>query len=219
MLNYIWLGLIAVAVLLGSFNGTIDKVGQTGIDRAIMAVYPIGTTLFAVMALWLGLMRLADKAGLVHRLGLALKPILKWLFPEIPADHPAMGAIVLNVSANILGLNNAATPLGLRAMNELDRLNPKHGVATNAMCMLLAINTSSITLIPVTAIAFLAAAKGRNPSIIIGTSLAGDGNHTGVRHRDVQAAGAHMLVASPVGERTRFRGQTCPGIWLGPSGR
>src|SRR5476649_2104328 len=172
MLNYIWLGLIAVAVLMGGFHGNIGAVGQAGIDRAIFAVYPIGTTLLAVMTLWLGLMRLAEKAGLVHRLGLALKPILRWLFPEVPADHPAMGAIVLNVSANILGLNNAATPLGLRAMSELDKLNKRAGVATNAMCMLLTINTSSITLIPVTAIALLAAAKGKNPTIIIGTSLA-----------------------------------------------
>jgi spore maturation protein SpmA len=172
MLNYIWLALIAIAVLMGGFTGTIGAVGQAGIDRAIMAVYPIGTTLLAVMVLWLGLMRLADKAGLVHRLGLALRPILTRLFPEVPADHPAMGAIVLNVSANILGLNNAATPLGLRAMNELDKLNPRPGVATNAMCMLLAINTSSITLIPVTAIALLAAAHGKTPTVIIGTALA-----------------------------------------------
>jgi spore maturation protein SpmA/spore maturation protein SpmB len=172
MLNYIWLGLIAVAVLLGGYQGTIGAVGDEGIDRAIKAVYPIGATLLAVMTLWLGLMRLAEKAGLVHRLGLALRPILRWLFPEVPPDHPAMGAIVLNVAANILGLNNAATPLGLRAMSELDQLNRRPGVATNAMCMLLAINTSSITLIPVTAIAFLAAAKGKNPTIIIGTSLA-----------------------------------------------
>ena len=172
MLNYIWLGLIGLAVLMGGFHGNIGEVGQAGIDRAIYAVYPLGTTLLAVMTLWLGLMRLAEKAGLVHRLGLALKPILRWLFPEVPANHPAMGAIVLNVSANILGLNNAATPLGLRAMTELDKLNQRPGVATNAMCMLLAINTSSITLIPVTAIAFLAAAKGKNPTIIIGTSLA-----------------------------------------------
>jgi len=172
MLNYIWLGLIALAVLMGGFQGNIGDVGQAGIDRAIYAVYPIGTTLLAVMTLWLGLMRLADKAGLVHRLGLALRPILRWLFPEVPADHPAMGAIVLNVSANILGLNNAATPLGLRAMNELDKLNPRPGVATNAMCMLLTINTASITLIPVTALALLAAAKGKNYTMIIGTSLA-----------------------------------------------
>jgi spore maturation protein SpmA len=172
MLNYIWLGLIAVGVLLGAWNGTIGAVGDAAVSRAILAIYPIGTTLLAMMTLWLGLMRLADKAGLVSRLGYALRPILRWLFPDVPANHPAMGAIVLNVSANILGLNNAATPLGLRAMSELDKLNPRPGVATNAMCMLLAINTSSITLIPVTAIGFLAAAKGKNPTIIIGTSLA-----------------------------------------------
>jgi spore maturation protein A len=172
MLNYIWLGLIGLAVLMGGFQGNIGDVGQAGIDRAIYAVYPIGTTLLAVMTLWLGLMRLAEKAGLVHRLGLALRPILRWLFPEVPANHPAMGAIVLNVSANILGLNNAATPLGLRAMSELDKLNKRPGVATNAMCMLLTINTASITLIPVTALALLAAAKGKNYTIIIGTSLA-----------------------------------------------
>jgi spore maturation protein SpmA len=172
MLNYIWLGLIGVAVLMGGFRGNIGEVGQAGIDRAIDAVYPLGTTLLAVMTLWLGLMRLAEKAGLVNRLGLALKPIMVRLFPEVPANHPAMGAIVLNVAANILGLNNAATPLGLRAMNELDKLNQRPGVATNAMCMLLTINTASITLIPVTAIALLAAAKGKNPTIIIGTSLA-----------------------------------------------
>jgi spore maturation protein SpmA/spore maturation protein SpmB len=171
MLNYIWLALIALAVLIGGFQGNIGEVGQAGIDRAILAIYPTGTTLLAVMTLWMGLMRLADKAGLVNRLGLALRPILTRLFPEVPADHPAMGAIVLNVSANILGLNNAATPLGLRAMTELDKLNPRPGVATNAMCMLLTINTASITLIPVTALALLAAAKGKNYTLIIGTSL------------------------------------------------
>jgi spore maturation protein SpmA len=177
MLNYIWLALIAVAVLLGSYHSclgepkTIGDVGQAAIERTIYAVVPLATTLLAMMTLWLGLMRLAEKAGLVHRLGLALRPILRWLFPDVPADHPALGAIVLNVSANILGLGNAATPLGLRAMSELDKLNPRPGVATNAMCMLLAINTSSITLIPITAIGFLAAAKGKNPTVIIGTSL------------------------------------------------
>jgi spore maturation protein SpmA len=172
MLNYIWLGLIGLAVLMGGFRGNIGEVGQAGIDRAIYAVYPLGITLLAVMTLWLGLMRLAEKAGLVHRLGLALKPVMVWLFPEVPPDHPAMGAIIMNVAANILGLNNAATPLGLRAMNELGTLNRRPGVATNAMCMLLAINTSSITLIPVTVIALLAAAHSRNPTVIIGTSLA-----------------------------------------------
>lgn len=172
MLNFIWLGLIALAVLLGGFTGNIGAVSQAAIDRAIYAVYPLGTTLLATMTLWLGLMRLADKAGLVNRLGLVLKPIMLWLFPEIPPNHPAMGAIIMNMAANILGLNNAATPLGLRAMSELEKLNQRPGTATNAMCMLLAINTSSLTLIPVTVIAVLVAAGSKNPTVIIGTSLA-----------------------------------------------
>jgi spore maturation protein SpmA/spore maturation protein SpmB len=177
MLNYIWLGLIAVAVLLGSYHsavghpGNLGDVGDGSVSSAKTAVELAGG-LLGVMTMWLGLMRLADKAGLVRRLGLVLKPILRLLFPEVPADHPAMGAIVLNVSANILGLNNAATPLGLRAMSELNKLNSRPGVATNAMCMLLAINTSSITLIPVTAIGLLALYHGKNPTEIIGTSLA-----------------------------------------------
>ena len=101
-----------------------------------------------------------------------MRPILRWLFPEVPARHPALGAITMNMAANILGLNNAATPLGLRAMSELEKLNPRPGTATNAMCMLLALNTSSITLIPVTVIALLSTAKAKNPTSIIGTSLA-----------------------------------------------
>jgi len=137
MLNYIWLALIAIAVLMGSYHSsigephTIADVGQAAIDRAIYAVVPLAATLLAMMTLWLGLMRLAEKAGLVHRLGQALRPILRWLFPEVPADHPALGAIVLNVSANILGLGNAATPLGLRAMSELDKLNPTVIIGTS----------------------------------------------------------------------------------------
>lgn len=171
MLNYIWLALIGLAVLIGGFTGRIGAVGDGAIDRAKFAVEFAGG-LIGLMTLWLGLIRLADKAGLVNRLGLALKPIMVWLFPEVPPNHPAMGAIVMNVAANILGLNNAATPMGLRAMNELETLNKRPGIATNAMCMLLAINTSSITLIPVTVIALLALYKGKNPTAIIGTSLA-----------------------------------------------
>ncbi|MBV9656780.1 MAG: spore maturation protein [Verrucomicrobia bacterium] len=171
MLNFIWLALILIAVLLGGFTGKIREVSDGAINSANAAV-TLALGLIAVMTLWLGLMRLAEKAGLIGRLGALLKPLMVWLFPEVPPHHPAMGAILMNMAANILGLNNAATPLGLRAMSELNRLNPRPGVATNAMCMLLAINTSSITLIPVTVIALLAAAKGKNPTSIIGTSLA-----------------------------------------------
>jgi len=171
MLNFVWLALIALSVLLGAATGTLQQVGDQSVAGADKAITLAGT-LLAVMTLWLGLMRLAEKAGLVHRLGLALKPVMVWLFPDVPPDHPAMGSIIMNMAANILGLNNAATPLGLRAMTELDSLNTRPGVATNAMCMLLAINTSSITLIPVSVLAILAAAHGIDPTVIIGTSLA-----------------------------------------------
>jgi spore maturation protein SpmA len=172
MLNFIWLALIGLAVLIGGLTGRIGDAGQGALDFAYKAVFPVGLSLLAAMTLWLGLMRLAEKSGLVHRLGQAVKPIMIWLFPEVPPDHPAMGAMIMNMAANILGLNNAATPLGLRAMSELDKLNPRPGVATNAMCMLLAINTSSITLIPVSVIALLMSAHSKNPTVIIGTSLA-----------------------------------------------
>jgi spore maturation protein SpmA len=191
MLNYIWLALIGLALLLGGFSGHIDVVGTAAIDSARHAV-ELAIGLIGVVTLWLGLMRLAEKAGLVHRLGLALKPVMRWLFPEVPPEHPAMGAIILNVAANILGLNNAATPLGLRAMQELQSLNRRPGVATNAMCMLLAINTSSITLIPVTVIGLLALAHGKNPTVVIGTSLVA----TAIAHAAAIAA-CKLLERSP----------------------
>jgi spore maturation protein SpmA len=192
MLNFVWLALIVVAVLLGSMTGQMQAVGDQAVTGAEAAIKLAGD-LLAIMTLWLGLMRLADRAGLVHRLGLALKPVMIWLFPDVPPDHPAMGSIIMNMAANILGLNNAATPLGLRAMDELEQLNPRPGVASNAMCMLLAINTSSITLIPVTVIGILALNHGTNPTIIIGTSLAA----TAVAH-------AFAIATVKILERTPF---------------
>nr|MBA2434015.1 nucleoside recognition protein [Chthoniobacterales bacterium] len=124
-----------------------------------------------IMALWLGVMRLAERAGLVQKLALFLRPVMSRLFPEVPNDHPAMGSMLMNMAANMLGLGNAATPLGLRAMRDLERLNPHPGTATNAMCTFLAINTSSVQLIPTTAIAILVAAGSTNPTRIVGTSL------------------------------------------------
>ena len=116
-------------------------------------------------------MKLAEKSGLVEILSRALRPVLRWLFPDVPATHPAMGSMVMNIAANMLGLSNAATPLGLRAMQDLEKLNPRPGTATNAMCTFLAINTSSVQLIPATTIAILAAAGARNPTQIIGTAF------------------------------------------------
>ena len=172
MLNYIWLGLILSAVLMGGATGHLKELTDGAFDAARTGVMTIALPLTGIMALWLGIMRLAEKSGLVHVLARGLRPVLRFLFPEVPADHPAMGAMVMNIAANMLGLGNAATALGLRAMQKLERLNPHPGTATNAMCTFLAINTSSVQLIPVTAVGILAAAGSTNATAIIGTALA-----------------------------------------------
>ncbi|MFM8459555.1 MAG: nucleoside recognition domain-containing protein, partial [Chthoniobacterales bacterium] len=131
----------------------------------------IALPLAGVMALWLGVMRLAEKSGLMHALAKLLRPLMTRLFPDVPAEHPAMGSMIMNMAANMLGLANAATPLGLRAMQDLEKLNPRPGTATNAMCTFLALNTSSVQLIPASAVAVLAAAGSVQPTAIIGTAL------------------------------------------------
>ncbi|MEP6955559.1 MAG: nucleoside recognition domain-containing protein [Chthoniobacterales bacterium] len=170
MLNYIWLALVVLAVAIGGWNDRLKEVTEGAFDGAKTAV-TISLALIGVMALWLGLMRLAERCGLVQRMARGLRPVLRRLFPDVPPEHPAMGSMVMNMAANMLGLGNAATPLGLRAMRDLESLNRRPGVATNAMCTFLAINTSSIQLIPATAIALLASAGSRNPSAIVGTAL------------------------------------------------
>jgi len=170
MLNYIWLGLIVLGVVIGGFSHRMKEVADGAIAGAGAAV-TLAIGLVGIMALWLGMMRLAERAGVVQLLARGLRPLLRRLFPEVPADHPAMGAMVLNMAANMLGLSNAATPLGLRAMRHLASLNPIPGTASNAMCTFLVINTASVQLIPITAIALLASAGSSNPSAIIGTAL------------------------------------------------
>ena len=171
MLNYIWLGLVVCAVLIGGWNGQLKEVADAALDMANTAVVKIAFALIGIMALWLGIMRLAERAGLVALLARSLRPLMRKIFPEVPPEHPAMGSMLMNIAANMLGLGNAATPLGLRAMKDLETLNPRPGTATNAMCTFLAINTSGIQLIPVTAIAILAANKSTNPTAIVGTSI------------------------------------------------
>ncbi len=133
----------------------------------------IAIGLIGIMALWLGIMKIAEQAGLISIIARSVRPLTKFLFPEIPHDHPAMGSMIMNISANMLGLGNAATPFGLKAMEELESLNPKKGTATNAMCTFLAVNTAGLTLIPATAIAVRAAAGSSDPTVIIGTSIFG----------------------------------------------
>lgn len=170
MLNYIWFGLMAVALVVAAINGTADAVTKGVVDSAKTAV-EISIGLVGVMTLWLGMMRIAEAAGLVSMLGRAMRPLLRWLFPEVPPDHPAEGAIVLSTAANMLGLNNAATPLGIKAMEELQTLNEEKETATNPMVTFMAINTSGVQLIPATMIAILATQGSKNPTAIISTSI------------------------------------------------
>ena len=170
VLNYIWLGLVLLAVAIGGWNDRLKDVTGGALDGAKTAV-TIAIGLWGIMALWLGVMRLAERAGLVQRIAYGLRPLMHRLFPEVPPDHPAMGSMLMNMAANMLGLGNAATPLGLRAMRDLESLNPRPGVASNAMCTFLAINTSSVQLIPATAVAILAAAGSARPTVIVGTAF------------------------------------------------
>lgn len=170
MLNVIWLGMIMIAVVVGVIQGRLDEVVRAVTDSAKIG-FELALGLTGIMALWLGIMSIATESGLVSKLSKVLQPILRRLFPDIPSDHPAMGAMVMNIAANMLGLANAATPFGLQAMKELQSLNKQAKVATNSMCVFLAINTSSVQLIPATAIAFLAANGSSNPSSVIFSSL------------------------------------------------
>ena len=158
-----------IAVIVGILTGNIDAVTQAAIDMAKTAV-EIAIGLIGIMALWLGTMKIAEESGLIRIIARAIRPITIRLFPDVPEDHPAIGSIILNMAANLLGLGNAATPLGLKAMEELQDLNPEKETATNAMCTFLAINTSSIQLIlPATVVALMGAAANQ---IFITTILA-----------------------------------------------
>ncbi|MDR0310689.1 MAG: nucleoside recognition protein [Acidobacteriota bacterium] len=171
MLNYIWLAMVILAIVLGGINGKIEAVTTAAIDAAAGAV-TIAIGLIGVMALWLGLVKIMEDSGLMALVARALNPVMKRLFPDVPAGHPAMSSMTMNIAANMLGLNNAATPLGLKAMEDLEKLNKIPGVATNAMCTFLTINTGSVQLIPATMIGVMASAGSKDPTAIIGTTLA-----------------------------------------------
>lgn len=171
MLNYIWFGLMAVALIVAAIRGTADEVTTASVESARTAV-EISIGLIGVMALWLGMMRIAERAGMVGLLARVLSPVLKLLFPEVPRDHPAMGAIVMSLAANMLGLSNAATPLGIKAMEELQALNVDKETASNAMVMFMSLNTANVQLIPATVLGIMAAAGSKQPTYIIGTTLA-----------------------------------------------
>ena len=171
MLNYIWLSMIILAVVVGGINGKIENVTKSAIDSAGNAVV-IAIGLIGIMALWLGIVKIAEDSGLMKLVAKAIAPIMRRLFPDVPDEHPAMGSMTMNIAANLLGLSNAATPLGLKAMEDLEKLNKNPGIATNAMCTFLTVNTAGFQLIPATMIGILASSGSRDPTAIIGTTLA-----------------------------------------------
>lgn len=170
MLNYVWFALVAIAFITAIFTGKMPEIGTAAITGAETAVN-ISLGLIGIMALWLGIMKIAEEAGLIKLLARLIKPVTRRLFPEIPPDHPAMGAMLLNLAANWLGLSNAATPLGLKAMEELQSLNKSSETASNSQVLFLAMNTASITFIPATIIGVRVAAGSKDPFSIIATSL------------------------------------------------
>ena len=170
MLNAIFVALLLGAVATAAFNGSMAAVNQALFDSARRAV-EIALGLIGTMALWLGFMRVLRDAGVMNAIARGLAPVMRWLFPAIPADHPALGAMILNMAANVLGLGNAATPFGLKAMRELQKLNPNKAVATDSMALFLAINTAGIAVIPTGVMAVRASLDSTNPGGIFVPSI------------------------------------------------
>ena len=171
-INAIWLGMIIIATITAAYTGRMDAVTKASFDSAKAAVN-LAINLIGPMALWLGLMKVAEDGGMLKAIARLIRPVMERLFPQVPPNHPAMSAMIMNMSANALGLGNAATPMGIRAMKELNKLACKKGVATNAMCLFLAINTSNVTLLPLGVITVRAAAGAQRPAaIVIPTILA-----------------------------------------------
>lgn len=166
-MNVIFAFLVLSGIIYSALNGNIDSVTQAAMVSASSAVERV-ITLTGMICLWIGVARIADKSGLIKVLSRAIYPFVRFLFPSVPEGHPAMGAMLMNIGANILGFGNAATPFGLKAMAELQKLNDDPETATEAMCTFLAINTSSVTLIPTTIIGLRAASESENPTEVIG---------------------------------------------------
>ncbi|WP_135551621.1 nucleoside recognition domain-containing protein [Paenibacillus cymbidii] len=170
MVNWIWLLFIVAGFVVAVVQGNVEAVTAAVFDGAKTGV-TVCFGLISILVFWLGMMRIAEDAGLLEKLARLLRPVVRFLFPGVPVNHPAMGYIMSNMSANILGLGNAATPMGIKAMQELQKLNPDKDAASPAMCTLLALNTSSITLIPTTLIAIRMSFHSASPADIVGTTL------------------------------------------------
>ena len=183
MLNYLWAGMILVGIIFAAFTGRMPDITNAALDSSKEAI-TLCITMMGVMSFWVGLMEIAAKAGIITSASRKIRPLIRFLFPELPEDHPAQEHITTNIIANVLGLGWAATPAGLRAMEELSKLEEdrrkrrlpgpvrKRGIASNEMCTFLIINISSLQLIPVNVIAFRSQYGSVNPAAIVGPGIA-----------------------------------------------
>ena len=165
-MNYIFLLLISISLMIGFVNGRLEEVNTSLLTSCNIAV-KIAFSLIGIMAFWLGIMRIAEKAGIINIIAKILKPITKKIFSDIPQNSPAIGDIAMSISANALGLTNAATPIGIKAMQELQEENKNKTVASDSMCMFLGMNTAGFQIIPATVIAILTELGAKNPTDII----------------------------------------------------
>lgn len=169
-MNYIFYFLIVISIIAGAINGKLPDVVNSILTGAELSV-KVAFSLIGIMAFWLGMMKIAEKCGLINIIAKIIKPITKRLFNEIPENSPAIGDIAMSFSANAFGLTNAATPIGIKAMEELQKQNKDKSSASNAMCMFLAMNTAGFQLIPATVIAILIGIGYKNPTEIIAPTL------------------------------------------------
>jgi spore maturation protein A len=166
MVNYIWVLMTLIGIIFGMVNGTMEEINKaifTGAKEAVTLC--IG--LVSILVFWLGMMRIAQESGLLEKLTRLFRPLVSRLFPEVPSDHPALGYILSNMIANMFGLGNAATPLGIKAMEQLQKLNSEKNTASRSMITFLAINTASITLVPTTVIAIRMTYHSNAPTEIV----------------------------------------------------
>lgn len=169
-MNYIFYFLIVISIIIGAINGKLSDVVNSILTGAELSV-KVAFSLIGIMAFWLGMMKIADKCGLIKFIAKVIKPITKKLFNEIPEDSPAIGDIAMTFTANAFGLANAATPIGIKAMEELQKHNTDKTSASNAMCLFLAMSTAGFQLIPATVIAILIGIGYKNPTEIIAPTL------------------------------------------------
>lgn len=170
MLNFLWGAMIFIGIVVAAFTGNMSEVTNQAINSSKEAV-TLSITMLGIMSMWTGIMKIGEKSGLIKEMSVKLQPFLSWLFPTVPKNHKAMEYISTNVIANILGLGWAATPAGINAMKELQKLNKNKQVASNAMCMFMIFNMSSLQLISINIIAYRNQYNSQNPSEIIGPGL------------------------------------------------